>query len=107
MSDELIIMGSFNGLLDRVAEIDFFAVWLTGKKILKKAKKDCIEATMRMSEVRALIGLTREDVEVFVSLSLISVIDAAEDSLLSFRDVFCLVKIFERFVHQGIIGRSG
>lgn len=102
-SEPLIISGSFNGLMDRVAKIDFFDVWLAGKKVLKKAKKDRIEATMRMSEVLTLTGLTREDVEFFVSLGLISVIEVGEDPLLSFKDVFCLVKIFEPFVAEGVI----
>lgn len=107
MSDELIITGSFNGLLDRVAKIDFFDVRLTGKKILKKAKKLKIEPTMRMSVVSTLTGLTREDIGFFVSLRLISVVEAGEDPLLSFKDVFCLMRILERFVDQGTIVRSG
>lgn len=103
MNDELIITGSFNRLLDRVAKIDFFDVWLTGTKILKKAKKDRIEATVRVSEVLTLTGLTWEDIEFFVSLGLISVIAPGEDPVLSFKDVSCLVNIFERFVDDEVI----
>lgn len=94
---QLIITGSFNGLMERVSEIDSFDVWLTGKSLLKKAKKERVEATMRMSEVSTLTGLTREHVEFFVSLSLISVIEQSEDPHLSFKDVFVLVKVFEKF----------
>lgn len=102
-SEPLIITGSLNGLMERVAKIDFFDVWLTGKKILKKAKKDRIEATRPMTEVIMLTGLTREDVEFFVSLGLIESVAAGEDPLLSFNDVFCLMKLFERFVGEGLI----
>lgn len=101
--EQLIITRSFNGLLDRIAKIDRLGVWLTGKKILKKAKKDRIEATMRISEVLTLTGLTRKDVEFFVSLGLISVVNADQDPLLSARDAFSLVRIFERMLDQGII----
>ena len=103
MSDELIIAGSFNGLLGRVAKIDYWDVSIAGKKILKKAKKEHVEATMRLSEVSTLTGLTREDAEFFVSLRLIEGVEAGEDPLLSFKDVFCLVKIFERFFGEGVI----
>ncbi len=102
-SEPLIITGSFNGLMDRIAKIYFFDVWLTGKQILKKAKKERAEATMRLSAVLALTGLTREDVEFFVSLRLIERVEGGEDARLSFKEVFCLVKIFERFVDEEII----
>lgn len=103
MDDELIIRGSFNGLLDRLAKIDYFDVWHSGTKILKKAKKDRVEATMRMSEALTMTGLSDEDVEFFVSLRLICVVELGEDPLLSFKDVFCLVKIFERCFGEGVI----
>lgn len=106
-SAPLIITGSFNGLMDRVAKIDFFDVWLTGKKILRKAKKSKIEPTMRMSGVLTLTDLKREDVEFFVSVRLISVVEAGDDPLFSFRDVSSLVRIFEQFVDQGIIRQGG
>lgn len=106
-SEPLIITGSFNGLMDRVAKIDLFHVWLEGRKIIKKAKKERVKASMRMSEVSTLTGLTREDIGFFVSLRLISVVEAGEDPLLSFKDVFCLMRILERFVDQGTIVRSG
>ena len=99
-SERLIIAGSFNGLLDRLVKIDFLDVWLTSTKILKKAKKERVEGTIQMSEVLTLTGLTREDVEFFISLRLISVIEAGEDPLVSFRDVFCLVRIFERICSE-------
>lgn len=101
--EQLIITGSFDGLLGRVAKMDHFGLLLTGKKILTKAKKERVEATMRMSEVQEMTGLTREDVEFFVSLRLISVIEAGGDPLLSFKDVFCLAMILERFVGEGVI----
>lgn len=110
MNDEprhLIITGRFNGLLDRLAQIDFFSVWVSGSRILKKAKKDRVEATMGMSEVSQLTGLTKEDIEFFVSLRLIECAEAGDDSLLPFKDVFCLVRIVERFVAVGIISQSG
>lgn len=99
----LIITGSFNGLLDRLANIDYFDVWLKAKKILKKAKKEGIEAAIRMSEVCNLTGLSAEDIELFVSFSLIEVVEAGEDPLLPFRDFFCLVKIFDRSFDEGVI----
>jgi len=101
-SERLIITGSFNGLLDRIAKIDFFHVWLSGTKILKKAKKEGIEATIKMSEVSTLTGLTREDLELFTfAIPLIEIVEGGDDPLLSFKDVFCLVKIFERAVDEG------
>lgn len=105
-SGRLIITGSFNALLDRLAKLDFFDVWLTGSKILKKAKKDRIEAIMRMSEILAMTGLMTEDVELFVSLRFISVVEAGSDPLLSFQNVFALLKVFERLVDEGAMYRG-
>ncbi|MGV3661426.1 MAG: hypothetical protein ACO1TE_14655 [Prosthecobacter sp.] len=104
--DELIITGSFNGLMVRLAKIDYFDVWLTGKKIIKKAKKERVEATMRMSEVLTLTRLTAEDIEIFCSsLAFIRIVETGEDPLLSARDVLALLSVFERFVDQGIISQ--
>lgn len=103
----VIIRSNFTGLMDRVAKIDFFGVWLEGRKVLKKAKKDRIEAIMPMTEVITNTGLRRADVEFFVSLRLIECVEAGEDPLLSFKDVFCLMRTFERFVAEGIISQSG
>lgn len=104
--DKLIINRSFNGLLDRIARIDFFGVWLNGTKVLKKAKRERIEAVMQISEVCALTGLTKEDIALLCSLRLIEVVEAGEDPLLSFRDVFSLVKVFDRFVDDGVIRQT-
>lgn len=102
MSDGLIITGSFNGLLDRLSEVDHFNVWYERSKSKKVAKKQKREPTIRMSEVCTLTGLTREDVEFFVSLRFIECVEAGEDPLLSFRDVFCLVKVFEGIGKEGV-----
>lgn len=102
----LTINRSFNGLLDRIARIDFFGVWLSGTKILKKAKKERTKAVMQISEACALTGLTKEDVALLCSLRLIEVVEAGEDPLLSFRDVFSLVKVFDRFVDDGVIRQT-
>lgn len=105
---ELAITGSFNGLLDRLAKIDHFGVWLTGKKILKKAKEERVEATMRMSEVTTLTGLKREDLELFTTaIPLIEIVEPGADPLLPFSEVYCMVKIFERFVEDRMVsGRA-
>ncbi len=100
---ELIITGSFNGLLGRLARIHYYEIWLTGSKNLKKAKKHHVEATMQMSEVSNLTGLTVEDTELFVSFSLIEVGSAGEHPRLSFRGVLRLVYILERFVDESVI----
>ena len=102
----MIINRSFYGLLDRIARIDFFGVWLSGTKILKKAKKERTEAVMQISEVSALTGLTKEDVALFASLRLIEVVEAGKDPLLSFRNVFSLVRVFDRFVDEGVIQQA-
>lgn len=102
-SEPLIITGSFNGLMDRVARIDFFHVWLEGRKTIKRAKKLKIEPTMRMSEVQEITALKREDLELFTSdIPLIEVVEQGADPLLSFSEVYCLVKIFERMFDDGV-----
>lgn len=104
MSDELIITGSFNGLMDRVAEVDHFNVWYVWSKARKAAKNQKRQPTIRLSEVTTLTGLTREDLELFtVAIPLIEIVEAGDDPLLSFKYVFCLVKIFDRFVREGAI----
>lgn len=104
MSDELIITGSFNGLMDRVGKIDHFDVWYEWSKARKVAKKQKREATVTMSEVLTLTGLKREDMELFtVAIPLIEIVEAGDDPLLQFKDVFCLVKIFERFMDERIV----
>lgn len=100
---ELSITDSFNGLLQRMARIDHAGILRTGRKILKQAKRQRIEPTMRMSEVIQMIGMWDEDVKIFVSCRLIAVTEPADDPVLSFRDLFCLVKIFSRFVREGVI----
>ena len=47
--------------------------------------------------------MTNEDLETFTSLRLIAVAESADDPVLSFRDVFCLVNIFSAFVGEGVI----
>ncbi len=102
-ADELIITDSFNGLLQRMARLDHTGILASGLKILKKAKKHRIEPTKTMSEVIQMTGMQIEDVETFISCRLIAVSEPAGDTVLLFRDVLCLVKIFSRFVDQGVI----
>jgi hypothetical protein len=85
-----------------MAALDHAGILVSGRKILKQAKKQRIEP-MRMSEVIQMTGLTKEDLEAFISCRLIAVTEFADDPGLSFRDVFCLVKIFSGFVDQGVI----
>ncbi len=99
----LTVTGSFNGLLPRMANLDHAGILKTGRKLLKQAKKARIEPTMRMADVIQMTGMTKGDLEFFISLRLIEFSDPATDLLLSFRDIYCLMKIFSRFVAQGII----
>ncbi len=100
---ELNITGSFNGLLDRLAQIDYFDVWLTLTSSMKAAKKQKREETMRMSEMLTLTGLTKKDVELFISLRLVSIIHEEGNPLLSVRDVFSLVQILKRISAEEVL----
>lgn len=105
MNDEsglLIVTASFNGLLNRVAKVDYWDVWLNLKGLMKEAKKQRTGATIRMSAALSLTGLTKADAELFVSLHLLSIIHADEDPLLSVKDVFSLVWIFERIGREEV-----
>jgi hypothetical protein len=99
----LTVINSFNGLLSRMAALDHTGILISFRKILKVSKKQRIEPTMRMSEVIQMTGMLNEDVETFISCRLIAVTEPADDPVLSFRDAFCLVKIFSRFVREGVI----
>ncbi len=90
---ELVITDSFNGLLSRMAELDHLAMLMEGRKILKNAKRQKTEPAMRMSEVSQLTGMTQEDLDFFVSLRLIDVVQPADDPVISLRHVHCLVRI--------------
>ena len=94
---------SFNGLLSRMAALDHSPILATGRKILRNAKRQRVDPTMILSEVMQMTGLQNEDVETFVSCRLIAVTESADDVVVSFRDVFCLIKIFSRFIAQGVI----
>lgn len=98
-SEPLIISGSFNGLMDRVAKIDYFDVWYEWSRAKKEAKKQKREPTIKMSEVHEMTRLTREDLELFTSaVPLIEIVEPGADPLLSFSEVYGLVTIFERIV---------
>lgn len=100
---DLIISNSFNGRLSRMAALDHTGILVSGRKILKQAKKQQIEPTMRMSEVIQMTVMTKEDLEILISCRLITVAESADDPVLSFRDVYGLMRIFTRFVDQGIM----
>lgn len=100
---ELTVTDSFNGLLSRMAALDHEGILRTGRKTLRNAKRQLVEPTMRMFEVIQITGIPKEDLELFISCRLIAVTEPAHDPVLSFRDVFCLVKIFSGFVDQGVI----
>ena len=91
---ELIITDSFNGLLSRMAGLDHLGILMEGCKILKNAKRQNIEPTMKMSEVMLLTGMTKEDLDFFRSLRLIEVVQPADDPVISLGYVQCLVRIF-------------
>lgn len=95
----LVITDSFDGLLDRMAALDHAGILSSGRKILKQAKRLRIEPSMRMSEVIQMTRMTQEDLRFFNSCRLIEVTESADDPVLSFRDVFCLLKIFSRFIN--------
>lgn len=99
----LIITGSFNGLMDRIARSDYWSLWMEGRTFLKKDRKDRIEATMPMSKMLTLTGLTHEDIEFLMALHLITVVEQALDPLLSAIDIFTLARVFERFIDDGVI----
>jgi hypothetical protein len=88
----LTVIGSFNGLMPRMANLDHAGILISGRKLLKQAKKQRTEPTMRMSEVILMTGMQNEDLETFISCLLITVTDSPDDSVLSLRDVFCLLK---------------
>lgn len=100
---ELIITNSFNCLLSRMANLDHAGILISFRKILKMAKKHRTEPTMTMSELIQMTEMTKADVETFITCRLIAVTESADDPVLSFRDAFCLVKIFSRFVREGVI----
>lgn len=101
---ELIITHSFNGLLSRMAGLDHLGILQEGRKILKKAKKQKTEPSMRVSEVIQLTGMTQENLEFCTSsCRLIDVVEGEEDPVISFAHVHCLVRIFSRFVREGVI----
>lgn len=91
---ELIITDSFNGLLSRMAGLDHLAILMEGRKILKNAKRQKTEPAMRTSAVLQLTGLRKEDLDFFMSLRLIEVVQPADDPVISLRHVRCLVRIF-------------
>ena len=99
----LTVSGSFNGLLSRMTALDHTGILVSGRKILKQAKKQRIEPAMKMSEVIQMTRMTKEDLEILISCRLITVTESADDPVLSIRDVYGLVRIFSRFVAQGII----
>jgi hypothetical protein len=100
---ELIITNSFNCLLSRMAALDYAGILISGRKTLRNAKRQRVDPTMRLSDVIQMTGMTKEDLETFISCRLISMTEAAEDPVLSFRDVICLVKIFSAFARQEMI----
>lgn len=91
---ELIITDSFNGLLSRMAGLDHLGILMEGRKILKNAKRQKTEPRMQMSETIQLTGLRREDLDFFISLRLIEVVQPADDPVISLRHVHCLIRIF-------------
>ncbi len=99
-SEPLIITGSFNGLMDRIARVPFFDVWFHLKTLVKRVKKQETEPAISIAEALTLTGLLKEDVELFVSLGLVSIIHGEENPLLSVRDVLSLVQIFEPFAME-------
>lgn len=90
---ELIITDSFNGILSRMAGLDHLGIMMEGRKILKNAKRQKTEPTMRMSEAIQLTGMTKADLDFFISLRLIEVVQPADDPVISLRHVHCLVRI--------------
>ncbi len=97
---ELIITGSFNGLLFRIAGLDHLGILQDARKILKQAKRQKTEPSMRMSAVIQTTGMTKEDLELFIACGLLAMTENADDPVLSLKDVFCLVKIFSRFLRE-------
>lgn len=99
----LTVTNSFNGLLSRMAGLDHTGIQKSSRKILKQAKRKGLEPIMKMSEVTQMTGMTKEDLEFFISCRLIEVTESGDDPVLSFRDIYCLMKIFSRFVREGVI----
>lgn len=91
----LVITGSFNGLLERLAQVDHFDVWLSERAILKKAKKERVIPTVKMSEAIKLTGLNSDDILLFVSLKLVEYQEEGKDPLLSANCFFGLIRAFE------------
>lgn len=91
---ELIITESFNGLLSRMAGLDHLGILMEGRKIPKNAKRQKIEPTMKISEVIQLTGMTKDDLDFFISLRLIEVVQPSDDPVISLRHVHCLVRNF-------------
>lgn len=62
---------------------------------------------MRMSEVQEMTGLKREHLELFTfAIPIIEVVEPESDPLLSFREVYCFVKIFKWKVKNEIFKRA-
>lgn len=60
-----------------------------------------------MSEVQEMTGLTREDLKLLTTtISLIEVVEPGADPLLSFSEVYCLMKILERMISDGVIRQT-
>lgn len=96
---ELIITESFNGLLSRVAGLDHLRILIEGRKVLKNAKRQKTEPTMRMSEAIQLTGMTKDDLDFFISLRLIEVVQPSDNPVIYLRHVHCLVRIFFQMVN--------
>lgn len=100
-NSELIITGSFNGLLERVARISFFDVWFH-LKTLMGAKKQKRKPSIQISELCVLTGLAVDDVQVFISLHLIECIGVDGEALLCVQSVLTLMKVLEQSVEAGV-----
>jgi hypothetical protein len=105
-ASELIITGSYHNLLSRMAGLDHLGILMEGRKIMKQAKRKKIEPTMEMSGVIQLTGMTKGDLEFFISCRLIEVIEPSDGPVISLRDVFSLIRIFFRFVNEGAVASN-
>lgn len=101
---ELIVTGSFNNLLPRLAELDYLEILITCKKRLREAKRQKIKPAMRMSEAIALTGMTKQDLEFLTSQRLLSTTEEAQDPLLSLPELYGLPQIISRMVREEVIG---
>ncbi|MCP9773959.1 hypothetical protein KBY66_15325, partial [Synechococcus sp. Tobar12-5m-g] len=70
-TNALIITNSFDGLLSRMVALDHAGILISGRKLLKQAKKQRIEPAMKMSEVIQMTRMTKEDLEILISCRLI------------------------------------